>query len=354
MDALVTRVRAGLVTGGAPRPFDAAAAHALHAALIAPLMPLLEGANGLVIVADGPMLRLPFALLPERAEAGRDAPWLVRRFALSHMPSAQALFSLRRAPGASAAPLPYVGFGDPVTPGAALLRAAFPPQSCANDAEVAALLPPLPGSRAEVTVAAQLMRSGADQLRLGANFTPEAVRAADLRRHRVIHFATHTILPGELSCLREPALLASAPRGAVDARAALLTASDILRLRLDADLVILSACNTAVGPGGGDGAGEGLAGLARAFFFAGTRGVLATHWAVDDLAAAVTIADVLQRQERGTAGAAALRQAQLLLLDGAGGRFPTEFAHPAWWAPFVLIGDGRSEGRSDGPRLAAR
>ncbi|WP_376100484.1 CHAT domain-containing protein [Roseomonas sp. CCTCC AB2023176] len=125
----------------------------------------------------------------------------------------------------------------------------------------------------------------------------------------------------------------------------MLTASDILDLRLDADLVILSACNTAVGPAGGDLAGEGLTGLARAFFYAGTRGVLATHWSVDDLAAAITIADLLQRQERGApSSAAALRSAQLLLLDGAGSRFAAEFAHPAWWAPFVLIGDGRRGG----------
>ncbi|MBY0335212.1 MAG: CHAT domain-containing protein, partial [Acetobacteraceae bacterium] len=350
MDALVQRVRAGLVTGRAARPFDVAAAHALHEALVAPLAPLLEGASALLVVADGPMLRLPFALLPERPEDGPGAPWLVRRFAISHMPSPQGLVTLRRAPGASAAPLPYAGFGDPVSPSQAQLRAAFPPDRCANDARVAALLPPLPGTRAEVNVAARLLRAGADRTRLGEAFTPAAVRGLGLGRHRVIHFATHTVLPGELSCLREPALLASPPRGAADAQAALITASEVMEWRLDADLVILSACNTAVGPGGGELAGEGLAGLARAFFFAGTRGVLATHWAVDDLASAVTVADLLQRQERGVRGAQALRQAQLLLLEGAGNRFPAEFAHPAWWAPFALIGDGRREGPA---RLAA-
>ncbi|WP_376092008.1 CHAT domain-containing protein [Roseomonas sp. CCTCC AB2023176] len=216
MDALVARVRSGLVTGGAPRPFDAEAAHALHAALVAPLAPVLEDAASLVIVADGPMLRLPFALLPERPEAGRDAPWLIRRHALSHMPSAQALVTLRRAGagGASAAPLPYLGFGDPVAPAPALLRTAFPAEACPNDANVAGLLPPLPGSRAELSVAARQVRAGLESLRLGAAFTPAAVRAADPGRHRVLHFATHALLPADLSCLREPALLASAPRGA--------------------------------------------------------------------------------------------------------------------------------------------
>jgi CHAT domain-containing protein len=340
--ALVERVRAGLVTGGAPRPFDAQAAHALHAALVAPLMPVLEGAGALVVVADGPLLRLPFAVLLERPEQGAEAPWLVRRFALSHMPSIQALVTLRRGSPGSAAPRPYLGFGDPVAPEARLLRAAFPPESCAQDARLAALLPPLPATRAEVSVAARMMRAGPADTRLGRDFTPAGVRAADPGRHRVLHFATHTLLPGDLSCLREPALLASAPAGAADARAALLTASDILEMRLDADLVILSACNTAVGPGGGDLAGEGLAGLARSFFYAGTRGVLATHWAVDDLASAVTIADLLSRMERsGAGGAAALREAQLLLMRDAGGRFPPEFAHPAWWAAFAMIGDGR-------------
>ena len=144
------------------------------------------------------------------------------------------------------------------------------------------------------------------------------MKAAELGRHRIIHLATHALLPGELSCLQEPSIVVSAQPGAADADSAFVKASDLLGLKLDADLVILSACNTG-GPGGAGG-GEALSGLARAFFYAGARGLMVTHWAVDDAAAALTVADSLRRQQaarllgrgaarRATAAAGRSRQA---------------------------------------------
>ncbi len=120
---------------------------------------------------------------------------------------------------------------------------------------------------------------------------------------------------------------------------------------MDADLVILSACNTG-GPGG-EGGGEALSGLARAFFYAGARGLMVTHWAVDDAAAALTVADTLRRQQGGASSAAALRGAQLLILEEAGRNLPAAFAHPYYWAPFVLIGDGRRAGTASAAAPAA-
>jgi CHAT domain-containing protein len=174
---------------------------------------------------------------------------------------------------------------------------------------------------------------------LGADFTAANLRNAGLERYRVLHLATHALLPGELSCLPEPAIMLSSASGARDAGGAFLRASEVLGLRLDADLVVLSACNTG-GPSG-EGGGEALSGLARSFFYAGARGLLVTHWAVDDAASALTVADTLRRQQSGEASAVALRGAQMLILDEAGRRLPAEFAHPYYWAPFALIGDGR-------------
>jgi CHAT domain-containing protein len=204
---------------------------------------------------------------------------------------------------------------------------------------MAAGLGRLPGTRAEITEAAALLGAGPADVRFGSAFTAAALRGAPLLQRRIIHLATHALLPDELSCLPEPSIVVSPPAGARDADAAFVKASDLLGLQLDADLVILSACNTA-GPGGGGG-GEALSGLARAFFFAGARGLMATHWAAQDLAAALTVADTLRRQTDGAASAAALRGAQLLLLDEAGRALPAMFAHPFYWAPFALIGDGR-------------
>ena len=116
-----------------------------------------------------------------------------------------------------------------------------------------------------------------------------------LKNYRILHFATHALLPTDLRCQNEPAIVTSAPAGRRDASGALLTATDILGLDLDADLVILSACNSG-GPGGTT-AGESLSGLARAFFYAGARSLLVTHWSVNDQAAAFLVADTLRRMQ---------------------------------------------------------
>jgi CHAT domain-containing protein len=353
VEALVGRVRrsAEIGPGGVPR-FDTAAAHELHRLLVAPLVPLLDGAASLVVAPDGPLLALPFGLLieaPVGPEALAQASWLIRRHAITHVPSPQTLVTLRAAGTGSAAPLPYIGFGDFVPPSAAQFARSFPPGRCGPDARLATGLGRLPGTRAEVLASRQLLGAAPDRAILGAEFTIANLRRQRLDQYRIVHLATHALLPGELSCLAEPSVVASAPGGAPSADPAFLRASEVLDLKMDADLVILSACNTG-GPGG-EGGGEALSGLARAFFYAGARGLMVTHWAVDDAAAALTVADTLRRQQGGAASAAALRGAQLLMLEEAGRALPASFAHPYYWAPFVLIGDGRREGGA-GPRAA--
>lgn len=350
--ALVERVRRSSEIGarGVPR-FDAEAAQELHRLLIAPLQPMLAGAETLVVAPDGPLLALPFGLLlagPVQGEALGAAPWLIRRHAVVHVPSPQTLVTLRAAGTGSTAPLPYVGFGDFVPPSAAQFARSFPADRCGRDARLATGLGRLPGTRAEVTASRALLGAAPDRAILGAEFTLPNLRRQRLDQYRVVHLATHALLPGELSCLTEPSIVASPPAGAPSADPAFLKASEVLDIKMDADLVILSACNTG-GPGG-EGGGEALSGLARAFFYAGARGLMVTHWAVDDAAAALTVADTLRRQQGGASSAAALRGAQLLILDEAGRNLPAAFAHPYYWAPFVLIGDGR---RSGAPASAA-
>ncbi len=347
--ALVARVRRGVTVdnSGTPPAFDQAAAAALYAAVLGPLAPALAEAESLLVVADGPLLSIPFGLLltgPASPDNLAAAPWLLRRYAVVHVPSAQTVVTLRgsRGGGASAAANPYIGFGDPVSPSQAQLQRAFPPASCSDDARLASLLQPLPGARAELLAARDLTRAGPSAVKLGAEFTQAALTSARLEDYRVLHLATHARLPGELSCLSEPALLVSAPRGGAEPLAAFMPASAFAQLKLDADLVILSACNTGATTPGDSAAGEGLSALARAAFFAGARGVLATHWAMDDSAASLTIADTLRRQgQEGTTSAAALRGAQLLLLEEAGRQLPAAWAHPYYWAAFALLGDGR-------------
>jgi CHAT domain-containing protein len=264
---------------------------------------------------------------------------LIRKYAIVHVPSPQTFVTLRGVGTASAAPLAYAGFGDFVPPSSAQLQHSFPADRCAADARLAAGLMRLPGTRIEVQETRNLIGARPQDIHLGAEFTAAALHAADLGQRRIIHLATHALLPGELSCLQEPSIVVSPRAGAPDAASAFVKASDLLSLKLDADLIILSACNTG-GPAG-SGGGEALSGLARSFFYAGARGLMVTHWAVNDAAAALTVADSLRRQQAGASSASALRGAQLLILDEAGKRLPNAFGHPFYWAPFALIGDGR-------------
>ena len=152
--------------------------------------------------------------------------------------------------------------------------------------------------------------------------------AAKLDDRRVVAFATHGLMPGELPGISKPAL-ALAPTS--DATASpLLELDDVLALRLNAQTVLLSACNTAAGEQGG----AAMSGLVRGFFFAGSRSVLATHWSVETTSsAALTAATFSSKAPR----AEALRMAQVGMIEGqlGGGRW----AHPFYWAGYALFGD---------------
>ncbi|MCZ6606778.1 MAG: CHAT domain-containing protein, partial [Alphaproteobacteria bacterium] len=149
----------------------------------------------------------------------------------------------------------------------------------------------------------------------------------------------------DLNGLVQPALALSAPEVAGGKDDGLLTMGEILALELDADWVVLSACNT----GSGQGAGaEAVSGLGRAFFYAGTRALLVSNWPVETTSAKALTTDLFRRQaeDPGLTRAEALRQAMLAMIDEGGyldktsGKIVFSYAHPIFWAPFTLVGDG--------------
>ena len=338
---LVRRVRAGIERTGPSLPtFDTTAAAELHDATFGALGPALEGATALSVAPSGALLALPFEVLltgPADPAQLAGAPFLVRRLAISHVPAAANFVGLRRLE-ASRAERGWFGFGDFRPPTRAQAARSFPAESCAEAAQLFAGLPSLPFATRELEAARQILAARAEDRLLGPAFTADAVRRASLRDYRVLHFATHALLPSEIACQPEPAIIASTPANAPDAAPAMLTSSAIVNLDLDADLVILSACNSG-GPSGST-AGESLSGLARAFFYAGARALLVTHWSVDDRMAAFLVAKTLVERSAGRGTAAALRAAQLSFLDEAGRGLPAEAAHPFFWAPFAVIGEG--------------
>ena len=166
--------------------------------------------------------------------------------------------------------------------------------------------------------------------------------------------AAHGLLPTDLVCQTEAAIVTSPLPGAKDAGGALLNASQIATLDLDANLVILSACNSG-GPGG-KAEGEALTGLALSFFSAGARSLLVTHWSVNDRVTAYLVANLVQKMntKRAEGVTGALREVALEMLDKAGKDLPAEIQHPFYWAPFAVIGDGLERVSAQPLRTASR
>jgi CHAT domain-containing protein len=183
---------------------------------------------------------------------------------------------------------------------------------------------------------------------LGARANEETVKTLDLRRYRVVAFASHGLVPGDLEGLTQPALALSAPDVADVEGDGLLTMDKILSLRLDADWGVLSACNTASGQGAGS---EAVSGLGRAFFYAGARALLVSNWPVETTSARALTTDLFRRQQQspGVSRAHALQQTMNWLIDQGtfvdtkSGNPVFSYAHPIFWAPFTLIGDGSGD-----------
>ena len=345
--ALVGRVRASLDAEVTPPPaFDTAAAHALYEAVFGGVSEEMRGATALTVAPSGPLLSVPFALLlTGNAPAGAqpaslaEAPWLIRHMVIAHVPAPANFVTLRRLAATARASQPWFGFGAfrPVTLAQAL--ASYPKSECGESATLMAGLPPLPGAVGELNAARRLTHGDPSDELLGQAFTAEAVLKTSLKSFRILHFATHAILPTDLKCQSEPALVTSAPAGAHDASGALLTASQVTEMDLDADAVVLSACNTG-GPAG-SAAGESLTGLARSFFYAGARSLLVTHWAVNDRMTAYLVALSLAKatSDPDLGMAASLAYAQRRILADAHGDLSFT-AHPFYWAPIASIGEG--------------
>ena len=348
--ALVRKVRKSIEPGDDDRvpAFDANAALALYTRTLAPVAAALEGAHVMTVAPTGPLLSLPFEVLLTGPVGTKDlntAPFLVRKFVIAHVPAAANFVKLRQT-AASRQVRPWLGFGDfrPITEAQA--AKTYSGDRCKESAHILASLPRLDGTEVELDIASRIFGAAPADRVVGPAFTVPKVKAMNqtgaLSQYRIIHFATHGLLPAELACQDEPAIVTSVPDGAKDAIGALLTSSEISSLKLDADAVILSACNSG-GPGGTT-AGESLAGLARSFFYAGARSLVVTHWTVDDSTATRLVSRTLLNYEKNHAQglATALRNAQTQYLDDP--KVDASLKHPYYWAPFTLVGEGGATG----------
>lgn len=387
MTASVVKLRESLTTAAqnrsdldpsifAGRPvaaFDRAQAHRLYAELIEPVEGVFEGKSTLITVVTGALTTLPLAVLSTEAPTGADTaealaatPWLIDRYALATLPSVSSLKALRcylvsdpalRSPGcppsAGTAPatrqatragtrdFTLAAFGAPLLAGAPdyASRGAPAADSILGEGRLADVsrlkaLPYLPGSKTELE--ALKTRYPRALVRIGGEATETAVRqgdAAALSNARFVVFSTHGLMAG--STAAEPGLVMTPPDQATEADDGYLSASEAARLRLNAEFVVLSACNTAASDG--RPGGEGLSGLARAFFYAGARSVLVSHWEVSDAATTELITASFAALD--APGADVGDRARALQAGMRAVRANRAWTHPAFWAPFTLVGE---------------
>lgn len=316
--------------------------HALYKMLLGPVADELGSIDHILWVPNGPFDGLPLSALLT-AEVGHDAvditelrdkklPWLIRRQTVSTLPSVAAVSILRSGTRTARASKPFLGVGNPDF-GREIKVASARRVVTLNDG---ISIPPLPESEQEIRQLGDLLGADADRdLMVGEFANEKDIKSRSLEDYRIIAFATHGVIAGEVETLDEPALVLSLPNKPTPLNDGFLRASEITALELNADMVILSACNTASGDGV-PGA-EGLSGLANAFFFAGARGLIATHWFIpSEPAVAMTTATVRAKvDDDALSWAQALRRAALQQIDGPG---PDLNAHPISWAAFILVG----------------
>lgn len=357
---LITEVREGsaIIDPRVQQPVPRKRAKALYDALFgAPeIARLIAGKPSWIVSPQGHLLSTPFAALVTRDPTGDDddpeawagTAWLGAERALAILPEVHMLRALRgldRAAGGASAP--YFGIADPAFEGrgngvdarsaASFFRGAL------GSPDAIIKLTPLPNTRTEVETVARALGAGPETLLTGRGATEAALRAraSQLADSRVIHFATHALVAGEMGGLTQPALALMPPTGTAtveESNDGLLTAAEAATLKLNADWVILSACNTAAGE---DSAAEGLSGLARSFFYAGAASLLVSQWKVRDDSGAMLVAETVKAfAAGGVSRAEALRQAIRKVAASKNARGES-FAHPQDWASFMLVGVDR-------------
>jgi CHAT domain-containing protein len=324
----------------------------IYRGLVEPATQQLRGKRHVIIVPDGPLYYLPFEalILPDpqdgagKPESLAGVPYLVKHFRVSYAPSASVLVAQRRDRGTRGptARSPLVAFGDPVYREGAFAEGPEVPSTGTLHAQLRGMrLRRLKFSGDEVRRIAEIwgVPLNSPHINVRDRASVSRVRELDLSQYRMLHFAAHAVAGDEVGWATQPALILSQERGKDDG-SGLLQFADILELKLNADLVVLSACDTGLGR---LREGEGIVGLTRAFLYAGASAVVASLWEVEDQSTSVLMEQFYRRLKQGESKAEALRQAKLDVLQAMidlralGTR--QSLAPPFYWAPFILVGD---------------
>ena len=386
LEKLVSELKKSLSTGseklGNLSLYDFGKAYELYALLLKPTEEMWKNSKHMILSVSGPLGQLPFSIISTEPfqlknekevlfSNYREAPWLIKKISVNTVPSVSSFVALRDRPKSVDAKELFAGFGDPFFNKTQMAQAInekklYSTRKINKNSKIeirgirltkegtldnkkllsckVETLERLPDTADELlSIAETLGANPVKDVYLGRQASEKQVKSMDLSDRRVVAFASHALVPYDLDGLDQPAIALSAPSVTGDEDDGLLTMAEILDLKLNADWVVLSACNT----GAAEGAGaEAVSGLGRAFFYAGTRAVLVSMWPVETSSAKKLTTSIFRHQKEnpGLSKAQAHQMAMLELIDGPGmidedGRIIASYAHPFFWAPFVIVGE---------------
>ena len=356
--------------------FKTKLAYQLYRKVLKPSAHLWRSAKNLIIVPDAVLGTLPFSVLitennkmPSSRKLQfsnyRNVAWLAKTHATSYSPSVITLKTLRTKQTKEKAAQRFIGFGNPdfgnalkakkstdlKTRGIQLTMRGLrrTTSGSLDNTNVASsqleMLNHLPETADEVIqVAGALQVSTKGNVFLGKAANEERIKQIGMSNRRILMFASHALLPGDLDGLTQPAIALSSPKVTGSKNDGLLTMGEIMGLDLNADWVVLSACNTGAGNGKGASA---ISGLGQAFFYAGARSLLVSHWPVETTSAKEITTGLFEKQtkDKSLTRAVALNETVKELINkktykDKSGRELFSYAHPVFWAPFTVVGDG--------------
>jgi len=298
---------------------------------------MIKGKNKIIIVPDGPLYALPFELLFDK----ENQKWLMEKYAVTISPSVYSFSGLNKNVEFNTANS-FVGFGDPKIRDTKLadnsklkntieleFSELFTRGGNVN-LKYLKLFPELPETEIELkSIASKFDKNS--KLYLREDFNENNINSINLKKYKVVSFASHALVVGEIDGLSEPAIVLSLPKKATVDNDGLLTTSEIIKLDLDSDLVILSACNTASSSGKTNS--EALSGLATSFFYSGARSLLVTHWSIISETSVDLVSDTFDYlAETNGDLSLALTKAKIKMMENK------KTSHPIYWAPYTLVG----------------
>jgi CHAT domain-containing protein len=312
--------------------FDLSKSNEIYNILINPIKKNLINKNELIIIPHKSLTSLPFEILVENKNS-ESTSWLIKNYSTSYYPSIYSFYNLNKIKLKNKKDS-FIGFGNPKFSSSKNKKAInynnIMLRGIANPEEIRNMIS-LPETEKELKILSKLFKKENSKIYVGKKFSEDKLKSLNLSNYRYIAFATHAIIANQINNISEPGLILTPPKVATEANDGILTVSEIEKLNLQSDVIILSACNTASDDGTPNG--EGLSGLASAFFHAGTKSILVTHWDVETNAAINLTTGTFKYLKNSDNLSKALQKAKIEMLSNP------DTSHPFYWAPFILIGN---------------